>query len=66
MKYLESNLASMNKVSLPVDKRHNIAYQISQRVGQSYKIKIVATTFININRWKWMPFAEWANIYDVF
>ena len=52
MKYLESNLASMNKVSLPVDKRHNIAYQISQRVGQSYKIKIVATTFININRCK--------------
>ena len=56
----------MNKVSLPVGKQHDIAYQISQRVGQSYKIKIVATTFIDVNRWKWMPLAEWANIYDAF
>ena len=33
MKYLEPNLACVNLVSLLVDKEHDIAYEISERVG---------------------------------
>ena len=33
MKYLETNLACVNVVSLSVGKKHYIAYEISERVG---------------------------------
>ena len=50
MKYLESNLVCENVVSLPGVKQHNIAYEISERVGGTYKIKIIEATFLNVNR----------------
>ena len=62
-KYLESNLVCVSVVSLPVSKQHDIVYEIFERMGQTYKIKIVAATFINMNRWKWMLLATWSNIY---
>ena len=33
IKYLESNLVCVNVVSLSVDKQHDIAYEISERVS---------------------------------
>ena len=41
-------------VSLPVGKLHDITSEISGRVnmqkGQTYKIKIIVATFMNMNR----------------
>ena len=50
MKYLDSNLVCVNVVSFSVGKQHDIAYEISERVGKTYKIKFVATGFMNMNR----------------
>ena len=50
MKYLETNLTCiLNVVTLPLGMQNDIAYEISERVGQTYKIKIVAATFMNMN-----------------
>ena len=54
MKYLDSNLVCVNVVSFSVGKQHDIAYEISERVGKTYKIKFVAAGFMNMNRWKEM------------
>ena len=44
----------MNAFSLPVGKEHDITFEISERKdiqkGQTYKIKIIAVTFMNMNR----------------
>ena len=56
----------VNMGSLSVDKLHDIAYEISERVGWTCKIKIVAATFISLNRWKWMFLATSSNIYHDF
>ena len=52
MKYLESNLVCVNEVSLPVGKKNDIAYEISERVWWIYKMKIVAAA------WKWRDESE--------
>ena len=48
----------MNALSLPVDKQHDITSEISEKKdiqkGQTYKIKIIAIIFMNMNRKKWM------------
>ena len=43
MKYMESNQICVNVVSLPV----GTAHEISERVGETNKIKIAAAAFLN-------------------
>ena len=44
----------MNALSLPVGKQHDITSEISERKDiqkrQTYKMKIIAVTFMNMNR----------------
>ena len=44
----------MNTFSLPVGKQHDITFEISEwkdiQKRQTYKIKIIAVTFMNMNR----------------
>ena len=60
----------MNALSLPVGKQHDITSEIywkeGHAKGQTYKIKIIAVTFMNMNRWKWMLLATSSDIYNVF
>ena len=50
---MESNFVYVNVVSLSVGKQHDFAYDIA-RFHKDPKITILATTFINMNRWKWV------------
>ena len=60
----------MNTLSLPVGKQHDITSEISERKDiqkrQTYKIKIIAVTFMNMNRCKGMLLAKSSDIYSVF
>ena len=60
----------MNALSLPVGKQHDITSEISEgkdiQIRQTYKINIIAVTFMNMNRWKWMLLAVLSDIYNVF
>ena len=52
MKYLELNLVCVNVVSSPVGSQHAFEYELFEKVGWTYKIKIATAVFMNINRWK--------------
>ena len=60
----------MNALSLPVGKQYDITSEISEgkdiQIRQTYKINIIAVTFMNMNRWKWMLLAVLSDIYNVF
>ena len=47
---MESNLVSVNAVGFPVGNDQEITYEISEKFGETCKIKIVAATVINMNR----------------
>ena len=54
----------MNALSLPVGKQRDITSErIDIQKGLTCKIKIIVVTFMNMNRWKWMPLATSSDIY---
>ena len=56
IKYLESNLVCVNVISLSLGKLNMILHmKYLEGFHKHPKIKIVATTFISMKRWKWMP-----------
>ena len=56
----------MNALSLPVGKQRDITSErIDIQKGLTCKIKIIVVTFMNMNRWKWMPLATSSDIYNL-